>query len=348
MSVVLITGSHGLVGSESCFFFLKKGYEVIGIDNNIRKRFFGNDGNTNWIKKRLNKIKNYKHYNFDIRDEPKLKKLFHKYNKNISIIIHAAAQPSHDYAKDNIYLDFEINTKGSLNIFDNAHKFCPRAKIIHLSTNKVYGDNPNKFSFVESKTRIEPVNKKIKINGFDENLNVDNSVHSFFGISKIYSDMLAQEYGKIYGLKIGIFRAGCLTGPNHSGASLHGFLSYLIKSCMVNRQYNIIGFKGKQVRDNLHSFDLINAFWEFIKKPKKGEVYNIGGGKYSNCSILEALNYIKAKTKNKIEITFNNSNRIGDHIWYISDLTKFKKDYPKWTISYKTKSIINEIIDKYK
>jgi len=347
MSIVLITGSNGLVGSESSFFFLKKGFKVVGIDNNIRKKFFGLDGNTLWIKKKLRKYKQYYQYNFDIRNKEQLKKIFKKYNKNISIIIHAAAQPSHDYAKNNVFLDFEINALGSLNVFNNAQIYCPKAKIIHLSTNKVYGDNPNKIQLIEKKMRFEPLTKSFLKNGINEKFNIDNSIHSFFGASKAYSDLVAQEYGKNYGLKIGIFRAGCLTGPNHSGAGLHGFLSYLVKSCVINKSYQIIGYKGKQVRDNLHSNDLIKAFWEFIKKPKNGEVYNIGGGKYSNCSIIEAIELVEKRIKQKVKVKYLSKNRIGDHIWYISDLSKFKKHYPNWSVSFNTKSIINEIIDIY-
>ncbi len=345
MSIALITGSNGLVGSESAFFFLKKGFDVIGIDNNLRKDFFGKDGDTKWIQKRLNKYKKYTQYDFDIRDKKKIRNIFEKFNKDISIIIHAAAQPSHDFAKDNIFLDFEINALGSLNIFEYTHKYCPNAKVIHLSTNKVYGDNPNRIKLVEKKTRYEPLSKFFLRKGINESFNIDNSIHSFFGVSKTYADILAQEYGKNYGLKIGVFRAGCLTGPNHSGAGLHGFLSFLVKSCLKNKSYNIIGYKGKQVRDNLHSYDLINAFWEFIKKPKPGEVYNIGGGKYSNCSVIEAISHIEKRLNLEIKKKYLKKNRVGDHIWYISDLSKFKKDYPKWSVSYNSKSIIDEIID---
>ena len=348
MSVVLITGSNGLVGSESAFFFLKKGFKVIGIDNNFRKKFFGSDGNTLWIQKKLNKNRGYTQYNFDIRNKEKIQNIFKKFNKDISIVIHAAAQPSHDFAKDNIFLDFEINALGSLNIFSNTQKYCPLAKVIYLSTNKVYGDSPNSLKLVEKRTRYEPISKLFLNKGINENFNIDNSIHSFFGVSKTYADILAQEFGKNYGLKIGIFRAGCLTGPNHSGAGLHGFLSFLVKSCIKNKSYNIIGYKGKQVRDNLHSKDLINAFWEFVKKPKPGEVYNIGGGKYSNCSVIEAINHVEKRLKLKIKIKYLKKNRIGDHIWYISDLSKFKKDYPKWSVLYNSNSIIDEIIDIYK
>ena len=348
MSVVLITGSNGLVGSESAFFFLKKGFKVIGIDNNFRKKFFGSDGNTLWIQKKLNKNRGYTQYNFDIRNKEKIQNIFKKFNKDISIVIHAAAQPSHDFAKDNIFLDFEINALGSLNIFSYTQKYCPLAKVIYLSTNKVYGDSPNSLKLVEKRTRYEPISKLFLNKGINENFNIDNSIHSFFGVSKTYADILAQEFGKNYGLKIGIFRAGCLTGPNHSGAGLHGFLSFLVKSCIKNKSYNIIGYKGKQVRDNLHSNDLINAFWEFIKKPNPGEVYNIGGGKYSNCSIIEAINHVEKRLNFKIKIKYLKKNRIGDHIWYISDLSKFKKEYPKWSVLYNSNSIIDEIIDIYK
>ena len=293
-------------------------------------------------------MKNYTQLYFDIRNKFELEKLFKKYSNEITIVIHAAAQPSHDFAKNNIFLDFEINALGSLNIFNNVRRYCPLSKVIHLSTNKVYGDNPNKLKLIEKKTRYEPDNKVYIKNGIGENFNIDHSIHSFFGVSKVYADLVAQEFGKNYGLKIGIFRAGCLTGPNHSGAGLHGFLSFLVKSCFLSRKYNIIGYKGKQVRDNLHSNDLLNAFWEYIKKPKAGEVYNIGGGKYSNCSIIEAVNIVQKKINTKINLKYLKKNRVGDHIWYISDLSKFMRDYPNWSISYNTNSIINEIIDKYK
>ena len=348
MSIVLITGSSGLIGSESAFFFLKKGFKVIGIDNNLRKTFFGKDGDTLWIRNKLVKNKNYTHFNCDIRNPDVIKNIFKKFKKNISIVIHAAAQPSHDYAKDNLHLDFKVNAEGSLNIFHNIQKFCPESKVIFLSTNKVYGDNPNKIRLIEKKTRYSPVRNSLYQNGFNEKFNIDDATHSFFGVSKLYGDLLAQEFGKNYGLKIGIFRAGCLTGPNHSGTGLHGFLSYLVKACLQKKSYNIIGYKGKQVRDNLHSNDLINSFWEFIKKPKHGEVYNIGGGSHSNCSILEAINHIESRMDINVKIKYTKKNRVGDHIWYISDTTKFKRDYPKWKIVHTTETIIDDIIDKYK
>ena len=347
MSVVIITGSCDLVGSEACIFFKNKGFKVVGIDNNFRKKFFGNDGSTSWVKKKLtNEIRDYKHYNFDIRNIDSLDKVFKKYKKNIKLIIHSAAQPSHDFAKDNTKLDFEVNALGTLNLLRLTEKYCRYAPFIHMSTNKVYGDNPNNLKLKETKLRWEVKNKKY-YNGIDENFSLDNCTHSFFGVSKVYSDFIAQEYGKNNKLNTAIFRAGCITGPNHSGAKLHGFLSYLVKSILKKQSYNIIGYKGKQVRDNIHSFDLINCFWEFYKKPKKGEIYNIGGGRYSNCSILEAVKIIENITNKKIKLSYNKKNRVGDHIWYISNTNKFKNHYPDWKQKYNTKKIINELIEAY-
>lgn len=345
MSVVLISGSCGLVGSEASFFFHDKGFDIVGIDNNFRQNFFGKDGDTNWIKKKLNKLKNYKHYNIDIRNNFQLDKIFKKYKKNIKLIIHAAAQPSHDWAKNNLDVDFKINALGTLNILNFAKKYSPNTTFIHLSTNKVYGDNPNKLIFDEKKTRYDVKKTNIFYKGIPENFNLDQCTHSFFGTSKLYADILAQEFGKNYNLKTGIFRAGCIAGPNHSGAGLHGFLSYLVKISLRKKKYNIIGYNGKQVRDNLHSFDLVSCFWNFFKKPKFGEVYNIGGGRFSNCSVLEALNYVEERAKLKIQKKFFKTPRVGDHIWYISDCSKFKKHFPNWRQKYSYKKIIDEIIE---
>ena len=346
MSLVLITGSCGLVGSEAAIFFSKKGFEILGVDNNARKFFFGPDGDISWIKKSLKKkIKNYNHYNIDIRNYNSLKKIFSKYRNQIKLIIHCAAQPSHDWAKNKAFIDFDVNAKGTLNLLELTKKYCSSSPFIFMSTNKVYGDNPNKLPLVEKKTRWE-VNKNHKFfNGIDETMSLDSCTHSFFGVSKTYADLIVQEYGKNIGLKTACFRAGCITGPNHSGAKLHGFLSYLVKSCLTKKSYNIIGYKGKQVRDNLHSKDLINCFWEFFKKPRYGEIYNTGGGKFSNCSILEAINLVESYTNLKIKKKIISRNRVGDHIWYISNMKKFKRHYPKWKQSYSTKKIIYELIN---
>ena len=288
--------------------------------------------------------KNYKHFNVDIRNYQNLKKIFKKYRRNISLIIHCAAQPSHDYGKNFPIIDFNVNATGTLNLLELTKKFCPESPFIFMSTNKVYGDNPNKLKLIEKKNRFELKKKDKFYSGINETLSIDNCIHSFFGVSKTYADLIVQEYGKNVGLKTVCFRAGCITGPNHSGAKLHGFLSYLVKQSLSKKKYTIIGYKGKQVRDNLHSYDLINCFWEFFKKPKKGVVYNIGGGRFSNCSILEAINEIELIAKIKIKKKIIKQNRIGDHIWYISDNKKFKKDYPNWIQRYSTKKIIKELI----
>ncbi len=348
MSVILITGSCGLVGSEAVKFYCKKGFDVIGIDNNTRKLLFGKDGDTNWVKKKLKlKHKNYTHFNTDVRDKTKLEKIFKNYRKNISLIIHCAAQPSHDWAYKNPRLDFEINALSTLNLLELLKKYSFSSKFIYMSTNKVYGDNPNKLSFTEKKMRFELNNNNKLYKGIDETFSLDRSTHSLFGVSKTYSDLLVQEFGKNFGIKTVSFRAGCITGPSHSSAKLHGFLSFLVKNIIQKNSYQIIGYKGKQVRDNIHAYDLINCFWEYYKKPRIGEVYNIGGGRFSNCSIIEAIYLIKKKLKKKIKIQYFKIPRKGDHQWYISNCEKFKKHYPNWKQRYNTENIISELYDNF-
>ncbi|MDA8867615.1 NAD-dependent epimerase/dehydratase family protein [Candidatus Pelagibacter sp.] len=349
MSIALITGSTGLVGSESVNFFHDKGFEVIGIDNNLRKFFFGKDGSTHNIKSNLIKRnKRFSNYNVDIRSYPTLEKIFKKYSKNISIIIHCAAQPSHDYGKNYPRIDFDVNASGTLNLLELTKKYCFNSPFIFMSTNKVYGDNPNKLNIFEGPKRWELKKNNVYFKGINENFSIDNCTHSFFGVSKTYADLIVQEYGKNIGLKTVSFRGGCLTGPNHSGAKLHGFLSYLVKITLNKKKYSLIGYKGKQVRDNLHSYDLVNAFWEFYKKPTKGEVYNIGGGRHSNCSIIEALELVENVANIKIKRKILKKPRVGDHIWYISNLSKFKNHYPNWKQTYNTKKIIEELIENQK
>ena len=348
MPIVIITGSVGLVGSEAVNFFSQKGFRVIGIDNNLRKFFFGDDGSTSWLKRKI--IKNnpkYKHFNVDIRNYQSLEKIFKIYKKSISLIIHCAAQPSHDYGKNFPKIDFDVNASGTLNLLELTRKFCPKSPFIFMSTNKVYGDNPNKLKIIEKKNRYELSKSNKFFKGIDENMSVDDCTHSFFGVSKTYADLIVQEYGKNVGLKTVCFRAGCITGPNHSGAKLHGFLSYLVRKTLSHKKYTIIGYKGKQVRDNLHSYDLINCFWEFYKKPKRGAVYNIGGSRFSNCSILEAIKEIEELTNIKIKKKIIKQNRVGDHVWYITNNKKFKRDYPGWKQKYTTKKIIKELIKKF-
>ena len=346
MSIVLITGSSGLVGSESVNFFSKKGFDVVGIDNNLRKFFFGIEGSTNDIKNDLlKKNKRFKNYNTDIRNYNGLEKIYKKYKKNISLIIHCAAQPSHDYGKNFPTLDFNVNAAGTLNLLELTKKYCPGAPFIFMSTNKVYGDNPNRLKIIEKQKRWELKRSDNYFRGIDEKFSIDSCTHSFFGVSKTYADLIVQEYGKNVGLKTVCFRGGCLTGPNHSGAKLHGFLSYLVKISIAKKKYSLIGYKGKQVRDNLHSHDLVNSFWEFFKKPTKGEVYNMGGGRYSNCSIIEALDLVEEIADISIKRNILKMPRVGDHIWYISNLTKFKKHYPNWKQKYNTRKIIEELIN---
>tara|TARA_B100000401_G_scaffold437849_1_gene384479 strand:+ start:1081 stop:2130 length:1050 start_codon:yes stop_codon:yes gene_type:complete len=349
MPLAIITGSSGLVGSESVNFFSDKGFDVIGIDNNLRKFFFGNDGSTVWIKNNLKKRnKNFRHFSIDIRNYEGLEKIFKKNKNKISLIIHCAAQPSHDYGKKFPFLDFHVNATGTLNLLELTKKFCPNAPFIFMSTNKVYGDSPNKLQIYENRTRWELKNQDKNFKGIDEDFSIDNSTHSFFGVSKTYADLIVQEYGKNVGLKTVCFRGGCITGPNHSGAKLHGFLSYLVKTSLLKKKYIMIGYKGKQVRDNLHSEDLVNCFWEFYKKPRYGEVYNMGGGRFSNCSILEALDMVEKLCKINIKRKIIKTPRVGDHIWYISNLDKFKNHYPKWKQKYNTKKIIEELINNFK
>merc|ERR1711991_418037 len=277
-----------------------------------------------------------------------LEKIFRKYKKDISLVIHCAAQPSHDYGKNFPILDFNVNATGTLNLLEMTKKFCPDSPFIFMSTNKVYGDNPNNLKIIEKSKRWELKKDHPYYKEINENFSIDDCTHSFFGVSKTYADLIVQEYGKNVGLKTVCFRGGCITGPNHSGAKLHGFLSYLVKLSLKNKKYNIIGYKGKQVRDNLHSLDLVNCFWEFYKKPKYGEIYNIGGGRYSNCSIIEALDMVENLAKIKIKRKILKSPRVGDHIWYISDTLKFKNHYPKWKQEYNTKKIIEELIEHQK
>ncbi len=346
MKIVIITGSCGLVGAEAVKFFHRKKFRVIGIDNNFRKKFFGSIASVSWSKKFLRKnYKNYYHYDLDITNQKKIEKIFKKFRSNIKCIINCAAQPSHDWALRNITLDFTVNAIGTLNLLELSKKFCPKTVFIQLSTNKVYGDTPNKITLKENKSRFEVVKKSKFFHGISDKMSIDNSIHSFFGVSKCSADLMTQEFGKNIGMKTVVFRLGCITGPGHSGAELHGFLSYLIKCNINKKNYKIFGYKGKQVRDNIHSFDLVNAIWEFYKKPKNGEIYNLGGGRQNSCSILEAMKDIEKITKTKFKYVKKNQNRTGDHKWYISDNSKFKKDYKNWKLNYNLQSIYKEMIN---
>lgn len=350
---VLITGSDGLVGSESVRYFSSLGYKIIGIDNNSREKFFGKDASVLWNRKSLiETIDNYYHFDQDITDQKQIEKIFKKYGSDIELIIHAAAQPSHDWAASNPRLDFSTNAVGTLNVLEAFRLYCPKASFIFTSTNKVYGVNPNKIELIEEEFRYAPSASSSFSQGINENMSIDNTTHSIFGASKTSADLLVQEYGKYFELNTVSFRGGCLTGPSHSGTMLHGFLSYLLKCVALDEEYTIYGYKGKQVRDNIHSKDLIKAFHEYHLNPSKGLVYNIGGGLSSNCSILEAIQIGEKITGKAFHYKYSDQPRIGDHIWYVSDLSKFKKDYPNWNITFDINSIMTEIyihnIDRWK
>tara|TARA_R110000868_G_scaffold411065_1_gene701656 strand:+ start:795 stop:1835 length:1041 start_codon:yes stop_codon:yes gene_type:complete len=340
MKIVIVTGSYGLIGNEVCRFYDKLGFKVIGIDNDMRKYFFGVS-----TKEKVNNIfSNYTHYDCDIRNYDELVKIYSKYSTDISLIVHTAAQPSHDWASKEPITDFTVNALGTINLLECTRHYCPDSVFIFTSTNKVYGDTPNNLPLIELETRYElPIYHEL-YQGIDETMSIDQTKHSLFGVSKASADLLVQEYGRYFGLKTGIFRGGCLTGPSHAGAELHGFLSYLIKCFINKKKYTIFGYNGKQVRDNIHSYDLVSAFHEFYLNPRIGEVYNIGGSRYSNISMLESINKISNILGDKLDYTISKDNRIGDHIWYISDVNKFKNHYPNWDYKYNIDDIINEMV----
>ena len=333
---VLITGSGGLVGSEAVKYFSKHFDNVIGIDNDQREKFFGASVKSQIEKN--NEIKNYIHREWDIR-----KRLPEPLPLDIKLVIHCAAQPSHDWATNNVIEDFEINTLGTVYLMEVIRDNCPNAVTIITSTNKIYGDFPNDLSYHEEEKRFTPTWETAAKNGFDETVPMDNQKHSFFGCSKAAADLYVQEYGKYLGMKTGIFRCGCITGSSHAGAKLHGFLSYLIKCAKEDLPYTVIGFQGRQVRDQIHAYDLVTAFHEFYKNPKQGEVYNMGGGTHSNCSILEAIEIIEELLGKKMKISFDETPRIGDHKWWVSNVDKFKKDFPEWEYKYNINSILKEM-----
>lgn len=344
--MIIVTGSLGLIGYSACDFFSKKNHKVIGIDNDMRSYFFGKNSSNKWKKKIINNNKFYTHYDIDIRSKDKIFDVFKKNSKKIKAIIHTAAQPSHDWAIKEPFTDFNINANGTLNLLEAFRLYCPDATFIFTSTNKVYGDNPNNLPFEEKKLRFE-IKKKHKYfkNGINEKMSIDDTTHSLFGASKTSADLLVQEYGRYFNLNTACFRGGCLTGENHSGAMLHGFLSFLVKSIVNENVYSIFGYKGKQVRDNINSLDVISAFNEFIKSPKPGgKTYNLGGGRNNSCSILEAINLIEEISSKKSKYRILKKNRLGDHIWWISDNSKFKKDYPKWKITNTLKNSIEQMI----
>lgn len=349
-NVALITGIGGLIGSESARFFADKEFHIIGIDNNMRARLFGEQASIALnLQKLVTDLGNKITYcNADIRYYEQLESIFERHTDNIKVIIHCAAQPSHDWAAKEPITDFEINAVGTLNILELARLNCPKATIIFTSSNKVYGDRPNIFNYDEDQTRYSPAADHPWPEGFPELLPIDQSTHSVFGVSKVAADIMAQEYGRYYGMNTGVFRGGCLTGPAHAGAEQHGFLAYLVK-CITNyKNYTIYGYKGKQVRDNIHSYDLVNAFWHYYQNPKVGEVYNIGGGPNRTCSVLEALNTVRDITGIEPLYNYIEQPRRGDHIWYATDLGKFQSDYPDWNFKFSLDDIVNQLIQSNK
>ena len=349
MAVALITGSSGLIGSEAAKFFHDKGFDVVGIDNNLRKYFFGDDASTEWRRDQLKReLVNINLLDVDIRDNAEIDKIFQRYGSQIKVIIHCAAQPSHDWAAKEPITDFTVNALGTINLLEATRKYCQDSPFIFTSTNKVYGDLPNQLPLKELQTRWECIDSHpYSKYGIDESMSIDQSKHSIFGASKVAADVMCQEYGRYFNMPIGIFRGGCLTGPAHSGTKLHGFLSYLVRCQLKGYSYTIYGHGGKQVRDNIHSYDLVNAFWSFYNNPRRGEVYNIGGGISNNCSILEAIGIIEEISGKELCFETTQSPREGDHIWWISDTRKFQSHYPDWTMTKTLKETIGEIVESF-
>src|SRR5579884_821712 len=346
MPTALVTGSHGLVGAESVAFFCELGFNVVGIDNDMRARFFGSEASTLPQRDRLaEKFPRYRAIDADIRDQRAIERLFSDYSTSIDLVIHAAAQPSHDWATSDPRTDFTVNANGTLNILECVRAYCPKATFIFTSTNKVYGDAPNHLPLIEQETRWEIDPAHPYRDGIDEAMSIDQSMHSLFGASKIAADILVQEYGRYFGLCTGVFRCGCLTGPAHAGAELHGFLAWLVRCFAEDTPYEVFGYGGKQVRDNIHSFDLVNAFYHFFRSPRPGEVYNIGGGRHSNCSVLEAIALCEEVSGRTLRWHYVDQNRQGDHIWWISDVAKFRSHYGDWQYRYSLREIIEQLFE---
>ena len=344
MRSVIVTGSAGLIGSETVRRFARDGARVIGIDNDMREKFFGAEASTKKTRDDLvANVRGYEHHSIDIRDARAITELFKKCDGKIDAVVHTASQPSHDWAARDPQTDFTVNANGTLNLLEAARNFCPEAPFIFASTNKVYGDTPNRLPLRELEKRWEIQAGHEYEPGISETMSIDCTKHSLFGASKAAADILVQEYGRYFGMPTVSFRGGCLTGPAHAGTELHGFLSYLMICAVSGRPYRVFGYKGKQVRDNIHSFDLVEAFAEFIRAPRAGEVYNVGGSRHSNCSVLEAIDLCEEISARKLKWEYEEKNRIGDHIWWISDVRKFEQHYPGWKFRYGLREIIDEI-----
>jgi CDP-paratose 2-epimerase len=349
MSVVIVTGSAGLAGSETVERFCALGCDVIGIDNDLRRHFFGDEASTAWNRDSLQRRfpKQYTHLDADIRDQQIVEAAFRRYSRDIALVVHAAAQPSHDWAAHEPLTDFTVNANGTLILLEATRRHAPEAAFIFISTNKVYGDTPNRLPLVELETRWEvDVAHPFAAEGIAETMSLDASTHSLFGVSKAAADLLVQEYARYFGLRTACFRCGCLTGPNHAGAALHGFLAYLMKCTVTGTPYTVHGYRGKQVRDNIHAADLVAAFDQFFRAPRVGEVYNMGGSRFSACSMLEAITLCEEITGRELNWTYSEANRLGDHIWYISDTRKFRAHYPAWRQRYDLRALLEDIYSK--
>ena len=347
MSIAIVTGSAGLIGSEASRHFAGIGMTVVGIDNDMRQEFFGPEASTRWQQRELESDLggSYLHVDGDIRDSALIDDLFARYGSEISLIVHAAAQPSHDWAASDPHTDFTVNANGTLNLLESTRNHCPDAVFIFTSTNKVYGDTPNRLPLIETESRWEIAEDHTYYEGIREDMSIDSTLHSLFGASKVAADVLVQEYGRYFDLKTATFRGGCLTGPNHSGTQLHGFLAYLMKCTATGTHYTVFGYNGKQVRDNIHSLDLIQAFDHFYRAPRSGEVYNIGGARFSHCSMREAVQMCQEITSRELDHSYTEDNRIGDHIWYVSDVGRFQSHYPEWQLTRNVEDILTEIYE---
>lgn len=347
MSIAIVTGSAGLVGSEAAQHFAEQGLDVVGIDNDMRATFFGPEASTHSQRQRLQEElgDRYRHEALDIRDADGIGRLFRRLGSDVRLVVHTAAQPSHDWAAQDPATDFGVNAIGTLNLLEALRKHCPEAVFIFTSTNKVYGDRPNFLPLEELDTRYEIKAGHSYEDGIDESMPIDQCLHSVFGASKVAADVMVQEYGRYFNLRTACFRGGCLTGPNHQGAKLHGFLAYLVKCAVTDTPYTVLGYGGKQVRDNIHSADLIAAFDSFFQAPRCGEVYNIGGSRVSNCSLLEAIEICEGLTGRPMKHSYSEVNRTGDHIWWISDVGKFSEHYPDWQLTYDIRRILREIFE---
>lgn len=347
MSIAIVTGSAGLIGSEASRHFAAKGMTVVGVDNDMRQEFFGPEASTRWQQQQLESElgNDYVHVDGDIRDMDLIDNLFAKYGNDIELVVHTAAQPSHDWAASAPHIDFTVNANGTLNMLEATRAHCSDAVFVFTSTNKVYGDTPNRLPLHETETRWEIADDHPYADGISEDMSIDNTLHSLFGASKVAADVLVQEYGRYFDMKTSIFRGGCLTGPNHSGTQLHGFLAYLMKCTVTGNPYTVFGYNGKQVRDNIHSHDLIQAFDHFFQAPRSGEVYNMGGARFSHCSMREAISLCQEIAGRELQHSYAEDNRVGDHIWYVSDVSKFQSHYPGWQLTKNVNDILTEMYE---